>query len=244
MFTDLAGGALGRFLFHSASVHVRLFVYTGVHAVKGNSMSAAPHPTMRDHGAFVYLITCENCSEQVWKRKGARFCSGRCSALARPPRPESAVRGAAHPCWQGDHPSYAALHTRVRKLRGKADRCLIWKCSTGCTVYEWANISGQYKDVGDFMPLCLKHHAQWDEATYARGQRHGSAKLTETSVREMHVLRAEGWSQRALADRYGVSRGTVSTVLAGKTWSWLMGNSLPAISNWITDWSERVVVQR
>ena len=57
---------------------------------------------------------------------------------------------------------YNALHERVRTERGNADHCIIYLCDTGSTKFEWANISHEYKDVGDFMPMCQIHHAQYD----------------------------------------------------------------------------------
>ena len=38
-------------------------------------------------------------------------------------------------------------------------------------------------------------------------------------VREMFKLRAQGWTQRLLGDRFGVHRTAVSRALTGKRWS-------------------------
>jgi predicted DNA-binding protein (UPF0251 family) len=54
--------------------------------------------------------------------------------------------------------------------------------------------------------------------TVARGERHGKSKLTAEKVREMRLLRAEGWTHRQLAVHFGISRGTVGFVLNGTTW--------------------------
>jgi transcriptional regulator with XRE-family HTH domain len=43
--------------------------------------------------------------------------------------------------------------------------------------------------------------------------------LTREMVREMFELRAAGWTQQALGDRFGVDRSAVSRALAGKRWS-------------------------
>lgn len=48
------------------------------------------------------------------------------------------------------------------------------------------------------------------------GSVHPGAKLTEDQVREMKMLRAQGWKQKELAMRYGVAHQTISKVLAGK----------------------------
>lgn len=59
--------------------------------------------------------------------------------------------------------------------------------------------------------------------TGATGSRQGSAKLTERDVVEVHRLRAEGFSVRMIAARFGVCTGTVAHILAGRNWSHLAG---------------------
>jgi len=44
-------------------------------------------------------------------------------------------------------------------------------------------------------------------------------KLTRKMVREMFKLRARGWSQRLLGEKFGVNRTAVSRALSGKRWS-------------------------
>lgn len=52
-----------------------------------------------------------------------------------------------------------------------------------------------------------------------RGERQGSSKLTQAVVREMRQLYGGGgWTQRQLADRYGVTRRQVGKVVTGKQW--------------------------
>lgn len=53
-----------------------------------------------------------------------------------------------------------------------------------------------------------------------RGERHGSAKLTEKDVAEIRSLAAAGgFTQQALADRYGVCRGTIGNIINGRNWT-------------------------
>jgi hypothetical protein len=49
-----------------------------------------------------------------------------------------------------------------------------------------------------------------------RGERHHWAKLTNAQIADLRQLRAEGWKQQALADRFGISDGAVSLILSGK----------------------------
>jgi HNH endonuclease/Helix-turn-helix domain of resolvase len=51
-----------------------------------------------------------------------------------------------------------------------------------------------------------------------RGRRPASTKLTESQVAEIRVLLSEGIAHGKIAERYGVSRSTVSTINSGKTW--------------------------
>jgi predicted transcriptional regulator len=45
------------------------------------------------------------------------------------------------------------------------------------------------------------------------------AKLSPELVLEMFELRAAGWTQQSLGDRFGVNNSTVSRALTGKRWS-------------------------
>lgn len=56
----------------------------------------------------------------------------------------------------------------------------------------------------------------------ARGSRHGNAVLTEEAVLEIRrIRRTQGLSHRALAERFGVARPTITDVLSGRGWGWL-----------------------
>lgn len=57
----------------------------------------------------------------------------------------------------------------------------------------------------------------------ARGERGGNAKLTNAAVIEARRLVLEGWTHRALVDRYGVARQVMSAAINGLTWRHLPG---------------------
>ena len=59
--------------------------------------------------------------------------------------------------------SYYALHARVRAARGAPQYCA--KCdSTDPNVwYEWANLTGNYEDLTDYIRLCRRCHVLFDE---------------------------------------------------------------------------------
>lgn len=58
----------------------------------------------------------------------------------------------------------------------------------------------------------------------AVGEAHGSAKLTEPQVSLIRLLHAGGkLSQQQLAHIFGVHRGTIRPIIAGKTWQAVAG---------------------
>lgn len=82
----------------------------------------------------------------------------------------------------------------------------------------------------DNPPCCNPRHLRWgsqlenvgdmaSKKRAARGERTGAAKLTEQNVREIRTLSSEGWSQRQLGTRYGVSSVAIGQILRGRTWT-------------------------
>jgi DNA-binding XRE family transcriptional regulator len=54
---------------------------------------------------------------------------------------------------------------------------------------------------------------------YARGERHGGAKLTEANVREIRQLYAAGkYSQEKLAAKFGVSPFAINNIVHRRAW--------------------------
>lgn len=71
-------------------------------------------------------------------------------------------RGQLNHMWKGDEAGYKALHLRVRSQRGEPGPCEA--CDSSNAQTEWANISGDYSDVEDYLSLCLKCHRLLDAA--------------------------------------------------------------------------------
>jgi transposase len=64
-----------------------------------------------------------------------------------------------------------------------------------------------------------RHGLRRHPEAIARGQRQGSARLSETAVAEIRQLYdAHGETCSSLAERYGVSRATIERVANGKLW--------------------------
>jgi DNA-binding MarR family transcriptional regulator len=53
-----------------------------------------------------------------------------------------------------------------------------------------------------------------------KGEKQGASKLTETQVREIRTLYANGGiSQRELGVKYGVSQPAIGKLITGENWS-------------------------
>jgi len=124
--------------------------------------------TFRRHGQFFYKVTDaktkkpyrrKNCivcgrSKMMQTRPTAIYCSLRCGKLGdlNPSKKKATAHGLSKS-------EYVRLHQQVRKIRGKASRCI-----NGCTarVYHWANLTGRYEDVSDYQEMCPSCHDSFD----------------------------------------------------------------------------------
>jgi hypothetical protein len=70
--------------------------------------------------------------------------------------------------WSGDQPSYLAAHKRVYRARGKACKCEHCGASDD-QMYHWANVSGNYADINDFIQLCVSCHRKFDASKREAG---------------------------------------------------------------------------
>lgn len=62
--------------------------------------------------------------------------------------------------WSGKI-SYDGCHKRVYRKRGKASKCVHCHTKTA-KQYDWANVSGNYEDVNDYIELCSSCHKVMD----------------------------------------------------------------------------------
>jgi hypothetical protein len=53
---------------------------------------------------------------------------------------------------------------------------------------------------------------------HAHGERHGMSKLTEADIREIRYLYANGWLQREIAVKFGMTRAGISFITTGRLW--------------------------
>jgi len=129
-------------------------------------------------------VACPICGTATYFRlarlkRGGKFCSKECFDKSKrgntPPnieiaRSKSPIKkgnklaslnvGTRHWAWQGDFPSYRAVHAWLKKTYGNAQKCE--SCGSTKQV-QWANISGKYKrDRNDFKQLCPSCHKLFD----------------------------------------------------------------------------------
>jgi hypothetical protein len=65
--------------------------------------------------------------------------------------------------WTGDKASYLAAHKRVYRTRGKPRLCE--HCGANDErMYHWANVTGRYTDVSDYVRVCVPCHRAFDAA--------------------------------------------------------------------------------
>ena len=69
--------------------------------------------------------------------------------------------GEANASWKGVKAGYAALHYRVQKLRGTPSFCSMCETTTAKR-FEWANVTGDYSNIYDYIRLCKSCHSKYD----------------------------------------------------------------------------------
>jgi hypothetical protein len=68
-----------------------------------------------------------------------------------------------NPGWKGALAGKVALHKRVNRLRGKPMLCEVCGSDGDLeTIYDWANLTGNYQDINDYKRMCRSCHAKYD----------------------------------------------------------------------------------
>jgi hypothetical protein len=105
------------------------------------------------------LKDCIVCGKRfrVWSKEKhkQKCCSHQCFGKIN--------HGAHNGMWKGNDAGYFALHRRIESLYGKPKKCSF--CGTTIAkIYEWANISGKYKqNMNDYVRLCRSCHRKLDK---------------------------------------------------------------------------------
>ncbi len=88
--------------------------------------------------------------------------------------------------WLGDDAGYSALHAHVNRYLGSPRLCA--HCgTTDAMLYDWANVSGQYKrDLSDWIRLCRSCHKKFDN-----GREDKSFYFDERGHRKAQAVKAD-----------------------------------------------------
>jgi hypothetical protein len=138
-------------------------------------------------------------------------------------------------CWQWKGPAgpngYASFHLHGSTSAHRAAWILfrgpipsgMFVCH-GCDNRTCANPNhlwlGTHADnMADMVQKGRHDRTKCEPKNRARGERQGSAKITEPIVREMRTLFASGAQQKDIAKKFGVSIPTVSAACTKRTWA-------------------------
>jgi len=69
-----------------------------------------------------------------------------------------------------------------------------------------------------YLPSGDKHHSRLRPEVVARGERNGSAVLTEDNIKAIRQKRSAGATLMALAREFRVAKGTIIFITTNKTW--------------------------
>ena len=74
--------------------------------------------------------------------------------------------GESNHMWKGKAAGYQAFHLRVSNAFGKAkdSGCAICGTTSPDISYDWANLTGRYHDITDYLPMCRSCHRKYDKA--------------------------------------------------------------------------------
>lgn len=116
---------------------------------------------------------------------------------------------------------YMAGHKRIATLMGYPKSCDNCGSTDEGTRYEWANLSGHYLNVEDYIRLCQPCHIKMDGSAN-KGESNPNAKLTEDNVREIR-RRYKGDkrgpnTQLQLGKEFGVHQRKIWEIVNGKAW--------------------------
>ena len=116
------------------------------------------------------------------------------------------------------------LHKWMNRNYPRVGRCEWCATTKRRTTYATAE-SGHYtRNRADWLELCYRCHNAFDgharnlHGFSRRGEWHGRAKLTWPEVDEIRRLLAEGSTQRALGERFGVSAQLIFRIAHNEIW--------------------------
>lgn len=115
-------------------------------------------------------LKCEICGKEIVKNpklsnkqfENKRYCCVRCRQEGRSRNMKGKQLEQNNPNWKGDNATnITTFHKRVEEKFGKPNKC---ECcgDTKAKQYDWANMTGKYKDMTDYKRLCKSCHIRYD----------------------------------------------------------------------------------
>lgn len=127
--------------------------------------------------------------------------------------------------WRGAMATLSKKHKRLDRRFGKPKKCSVCGAHDDGRTYDWANLTGNYDDMGDFARMCRSCHWKYDQkvknfrgAVGGRrpGELHPNAKMSDWMIIE---IRKSTESQRFLADKFKTTQANISIIKNGKAWA-------------------------
>lgn len=106
------------------------------------------------------------CSQIIWAQtipklnKGKKLSKKHRMAMSKARKGK--YLGELSPNWKGDNLTISGFHYRVYRARGKANHCEICNKNDKNKKYDWANLTGNYKDIFDYKKMCISCHRKYD----------------------------------------------------------------------------------
>jgi hypothetical protein len=82
--------------------------------------------------------------------------------IPRRPQIKRNQRGERNSSWKGAQAGYQALHLRVEAARSAPQVCVACGSANPERRYEWANLTGAYEKIADYIRLCVPCHRRFD----------------------------------------------------------------------------------
>jgi hypothetical protein len=110
--------------------------------------------------------------------------------------------------------SYIAFRGQIPKGNGYHGTCVLHTCdNTLCVNPDHLRLGTHAENMAD-----MREKGRTGVRDYNIGSKHGMSKLTETDVRNIRALAAEGHRGCDLARRFNISPQVISEVVARKRW--------------------------
>ena len=115
---------------------------------------------------------------------------------------------------------YASVHKWINYHYGRAR---LNKCKCGKDAYEWAlKKDCEYDwEINNFIAMCRSCHNKYDDKVVPPpmvGEKHCSAKLTDSEALEIKERIFNGERNKDIAKDYNVKYSTISKIRTGKQW--------------------------